>query len=179
MRVYCPVYQNETRFVLNVFRFYFSDLRRGDAIAVEVSSPPSSAAGSSTGHYHFGIYVGGKNQEVIDYVHTSGVRRISLTILTERGKRPLSRVQYKHAPSSYPPATVAERAEQVEKKGFGNYDRYKSNCEHFVTYCMFGERKTLVTSPSDAKSTSDEIIKPCNLTASSPGATSLLPGWLQ
>ncbi|KAI0219471.1 hypothetical protein LSAT2_028999 [Lamellibrachia satsuma] len=94
---------------------YRSDLRRGDAIAVEVSSSTSSAAGSSTGHYHFGIYVGGKNQEVIDYVHTSGVRRIRLKVFTEWDKRPLSRVHYDNAPSPYPPATVAERAEQFEK----------------------------------------------------------------
>ena len=141
--------------VLNVSRFYFSILKQGDAIGVkgnlsDLSSGRSSggsssvsSGGSSGGlfeYYHLGIYLGGPNKEVIDYVDSSEVRKIRLTIFTENDTRPLCRIQYTNAPPIDKPTVIAERAvAKFTNQDYGQYDRFAKNCEHFATYCMFGE----------------------------------------
>ena len=125
-------------------RFYFSVLKPGDTIGVKGSSSGSSSGGSSGGlmdYYHLGIYLGGPNQEVIDYVDNSEVRRIRLTVFTENDTRPLYRIRYTNAPPVYRPTVIVERAvTKFRNQDFGQYNLTKNNCEHFTTYCMFGKR---------------------------------------
>ena len=90
-------------------------------------------------YYHLGIYLG--DDEVIDYVDDSAVRRIHLDVFTEDNTRPLYRILYTDAPPAYEPKKITERAmEKYVNQDFGNYDVVLNNCEHFVTDCTFGKR---------------------------------------
>jgi len=127
-----------------VFLFRFSVLKRGDTIAVPTgpsgSSKPSRSSSGIPGFYHVGIYLG--NEELIDYMNDSKVRRINIKVFTEEGKYPLYRIHYVDVnPPKKPPQEIMETADTAFRcQNFGEYNLVTNNCEHFVTFCSFGRR---------------------------------------
>ena len=138
-----PIKRNQL--VLNVFLFRFSVLKRGDTIAVPTRSsgsttPSGSSSSGIPGFFHVGIYLG--NEEVIDYMNDSRVRRMDIRVFTEEGKRTLYRIHYVDAnPPQKPRQEIIETAaNSFRNQDFGEYNVVTNNCEHFVTFWTFGRR---------------------------------------
>jgi len=121
-----------------LFRFHFSVLKPGDTISVTGQASSGLAI-----FHHLGIYLG--NDEVIDYTNDSEIRRIHINTFTENRTRPLFRAVYVAPPAAYSPDVIVERAANVWRNPseFGEYSVTSNNCEHFVTYCTFGEKFSL------------------------------------
>ena len=88
--------------------------------------------------YHHGIYVGGNS--VIQLNKKSQVQRVNLTKFTD-GKQ-LFRVTYTRRPTPLEQEKVVRNAknECAEPAGFGDYDLFTNNCEHFATHCRYGRK---------------------------------------
>ena len=114
--------------------YVFSDLKPGDSIGVK-----GNASSGMLEYYHLGIYI--ENEEVIDYMSDSKVRRIKLCVFTENNTRQLCRIHYLKAPPAHNADVIIKNAAlKFQNQDFGTYDLITNNCEHFVTFCTFGKR---------------------------------------
>ena len=129
---------------VNTYYIYF---RKGDQLAREITdgsgssvssvlsissvSSGSGETGGSGSFYHHGIYVG--EEEVIEYTDDSNIHRVSLT-------------EFKHGQSRVFLVVYTENTVKIAEEAckvptcFGQYNCVKNNCEHFATYCKYGQQ---------------------------------------
>lgn len=108
-------------------------LSKGDWIVVKLGS-----------YYHHGLYI--SDDEVIHYCSSEGfsILRKDMTVQStdlhtfSLGKKVLTKI-VEESPVNSVDVRVDKALSQI---GAGNYDFFYNNCEHFVHYCFYNERKS-------------------------------------
>ena len=97
--------------------------------------------------YHHGIYLG--DEQVVQFggpfdmfkdARTIVVERVNIEAFLNGGFLEVKEFDKKEKRSKRTPEEIVEIA--LSMIGTGGYDLLRNNCEHFVNYCIFGEKKS-------------------------------------